>query len=96
MCVGLRYTVTSSLPSTFLVTLVSRNGIEPPSSSSVVNFMLGRMLLRTAPARPRIWKRYVDDTFTLVNLSSKTKEPAIQLRLEKKAKVSLFYSVQLA
>ena len=24
------------------------------------------LALRTAPARPRIWKRYADDTFTLV------------------------------
>ena len=41
-----------------------------PVSAVVPNLYMEffeELVLRTAPARPRIWKRYVDDTFTLVN-----------------------------
>ena len=44
--VHVRYTVMSSLPPSFLVTLVSRKGRDPPSSTSMVNLMVRRILFR--------------------------------------------------
>ena len=42
-----------------------------PVSAVVANLYIEfflKLALRTAPSRPHIWKRYVDDTFTLVKV----------------------------
>ena len=61
----------SSLPSSFVVTLMSRKGRDPPCSISIVNFMVGCMLFRwcrSPSTSPFLRMNHVSPTYCFCNL----------------------------